>query len=74
MHIYSLQKICNLIFRIVVEKVLKELKEKSEGISLSEFRQLTSCTKKIIPTLVGLLEQENIVKTRPQENTTILFL
>jgi len=61
-------------FNLVKEIVLEALKEKQEGITLSEFRQLTSCTKKIIPTLVGLLEQENIVKTKAQENTTILFL
>ena len=61
-------------FNIIKKLVVEELKGKPEGIDLSEFRQLTSCTKKIIPTMVALLEQEGIVKTKPQENTTILFL
>ncbi len=58
-----------------VKKVVKShLSENVQGINLSEFRQLTDCTKKIIPTLVGILEQQKYIKTHPDGTHTIMTL
>jgi len=58
-----------------VKKVVKlHLTEHAQGINLSEFRQLIDCTKKIIPTLVGIFEQQKFIKTHPDGTHTIMTL
>ena len=58
-----------------VKNMLKEhLKSKPEGINLSEFRQLTSCTKKTIPLLIGILESQKFIKSHPEGTHTIIQL
>ncbi|MFH2141597.1 MAG: selenocysteine-specific translation elongation factor [Bacteroidota bacterium] len=60
----------------VVDKIrpvlLKELINKSDGINLSEFRQLIDATKKICPVLLGIYESEKVIITIPQETTKII--
>lgn len=62
------------IFEKIKTLTLNELKAKPGGINLSEFRQLTACTKKIIPVLAGLLVQETDIKSRSEDNHSVLYL
>jgi len=58
----------------VIAKTRAELGNKPEGIILSEFRQVTSCTKKIIPVLVGIMVDKKIITTHPDGTHTIISL
>jgi len=44
------------IFSKIKQLTINTLKENKKEINLSEFRQLTHCTKKMIPIFIGLLE------------------
>lgn len=58
----------------VKEKTIAELKSKPNGINLSEFRQVVSCTKKIIPILISLMLEENFIKSNKDDTHTIISL
>ncbi len=60
------------VFEKVKQATIKELEQNKQGINLSEFRQLNSCTKKMIPILVGLLEEQNFIETEQKETHTIM--
>jgi len=62
------------IINKVIEQTKVELTNKPEGINLSEFRQVTSCTKKIILVLVGIMVDKKIITTRLVDTRTIISL
>ncbi len=62
------------IFEKVKLVTKKELEQKIQGINLSEFRQLTTCTKKMIPILVGLLEEQKLIDIKVEGTHTIMQL
>ncbi len=56
----------------IKEQVILELKTNTNGINMSEFRQLTNCSKKTIPIFVGILVNDKVIKTR--EEGTHLYI
>ena len=55
------------IYSLVKEKTVQALENKPDGITLSDFRKLVACTKKIVPVFVGLLEEQKIITVKIEE-------
>lgn len=72
--VYQRDYIHKSIIDSITETVKAELVNKPDGVNLSEFRQITQCTKKIIPVLVGILESKGTINTRPEDTHTIVTL
>lgn len=53
---------------------VKELQNKPSGINLSEFRALTNCSKKIIPLLIGIMEEQKILFSKLESTHTIISI
>jgi len=62
------------IYKEVKEKTINALKNKPEGINLSEFRQVVGSTKKIIPLLINLMLEDNIISSMEKQERTIISL
>jgi len=62
------------IYKEVINKTIAELKNKPDGINLSEFRQVVGSTKKIIPILISLMLEENHIKSNKDDTHTIIKL
>ena len=62
------------IYNEVKQKIITELKNKPNGINLSEFRHVVYCTKKIIPLLVSLLLNDKVISSRKDGTHTIIQL
>ncbi len=67
---YIAKEIVDNVFNILSEK----LKNTPEGINLSEFRQLTSCSKKAIPLFIGIFESKKLISTRQKDTHTYISL
>jgi selenocysteine-specific elongation factor len=62
------------LYNKVKDKTIAELKNNTNGINLSEFRELVSSTKKIIPLLISLMLEEKIITSRKEGTHTIISL
>ncbi len=71
---YQYDYIHKSVINKIIEQTITELNKKPEGINLSEFRQVTGCSKKIIPALINIMKDNKIIASRPDGTHTIIYL